>query len=42
MRWIVGNIGSKQYPVSSSVTNGIKSIVSAINIPGLGPSKMHL
>ena len=37
-----GNIGSKQYPVSSSVTNGIKSFVSAINIPGLGPSKMHL
>jgi hypothetical protein len=37
-----GNIGSKAYPVSSSVTIGIKSVVSAINIPGLGPSKMHL
>jgi hypothetical protein len=37
-----GNIGSKQYPVSYTVTKGIKSFVSVINIPGLGPSKMHL
>jgi hypothetical protein len=32
-----GNIGSKAFPVSSSVTSGI-----GFNIPGLGPSKMHL
>ncbi len=37
-----GNIGSKQQSVSSSVTNGIKTLVPAINIPGLGPSKINL